>query len=249
MDLLGFPWLAMASASCSRDRRCNPFPLCWGRSWSPRSIVQLTRTLALRWSWRGVLVAVLWGSGGALATRAEAVLPDRCSTLFRPLIQDLLPTLPSYANRAIIRARSSSNASPQTPSPGLALIPSAPANSQPHHVITVGKPDFRPLPLDPLAQQFPDLQLNAVANRPELQQVFLTSLERRLTPQGIESQQLAHWLFFQPVNAHWQLVKVVTLPGGYPDPTRPTPQPWEDTDGILAEAVRTQLRDCQAADP
>ena len=138
---------------------------------------------------------------------------------------------------------------PQNPSPGLALIPSAPANSQPHHVITVGKPDFRPLPLAPLAQQFPDLHLETVANRPELQQVFLTSLERRRTPQGIESQQLAHWLFFQPVNTRWQLVKLVTLPGGYLDPTQPTAQPGEDTNGIQAEAVRTQLRDCQAADP
>lgn len=192
----------------------------------------------------GAIAALLWGSTGAMAVRAEAVLPDRCSAVFRPFIQELLPTLPSYANRAIIRARSA----PPPSRPLLArpaAIDPAPPGSQPHHVITVGKPDFRTLAIAPLAQQFPDLQLDAVAARPQLQQVFLTSLERRITPQGIESQQLAHWLFFQLSEPGWQLVKMVTLPGGDPDPTQPAPQPWDSTDGILAEAIRTQLRDCQ----
>ncbi|MGA1473763.1 MAG: hypothetical protein ACO4AI_01110 [Prochlorothrix sp.] len=231
------------------------------RSAAPRSATT-NQSLAL-----GRLVALsglFWGIWGAEVAQADAVVPDRCSPFFRPLIQSLLPVLPSYANRAIIRARS-------TDPP---LPPAAPSTSQPHHVIAIGKVDFRPLSVEALDRQFPQLRLGAVASQPHSQQVFFTSIERRLTPQGVEVQQLAHWLFFEPQPAApqaqslaspasppaetpiatqqdpppagpgGQFVKLGTPPGGYPDPTLPAPSPWDNTTGALAEGLRAQLRDC-----
>ncbi|GEM_PF-5781822 len=218
-----------------------------------------------RWLWA---VALGWGVGalGQPAIAVDVILPDRCPLLFRPLIQELLPSLPSYINRVLIRERA---ADPDSPTPGAGE--SAP-NFQPDYLLLVGKVDFRELSVAEFAQTYPHLDLGDLLTMPYLQQVFLTTLERHHGPQGSTTQQRAYWLFLrsQPLDHGWELVKVLTLPGnatgyatgeatgeatgdatGYATPaTVPGSQPQgivpqDRTDGPLAIAVRQQLQHCR----
>lgn len=166
-----------------------------------------------------------------------------CPTFFRPLIQHLLQDMTGYANRALLRNRSEDEGST--------------------YIVTIGKPDFRSLPLEEMIEKLPDLNLQSLAASENLQQVFLTSLERGYAEQNPNQnsefanselansepanfqQQQFHWLFFEMDVHGWQLVRMISQTAPYPFRYDSLTLPRDSTDEPLADAIRVQLRDCQ----
>jgi hypothetical protein len=135
----------------------------------------------------------------------------------------MLRDLPGYANRVIVRSRTRYKAISSLDS-----------------VITAGRPEFVPLPLTGISSTIPDPQ-----NASDLRQVFITTLEKQNTAgTPIELQQF-HWLFLTQTKSGWQLALMFTRTGSAPAGQVITP-PRESSQGVIGQAVRTWLRDCNA---
>ena len=174
--------------------------------------------------WLGV------GASGLLnqpaSARVKAVSQSStCPTDIETLTTEIVRDLPSYANRVSQSARRLNT---------IADIYT--------YVIVAGHPEFTPLTLGP-GEYLP----SAPASVPQLEprQVFVTTLERQYTAgKAIELQQY-HWLFLTQTTSGWQLSMMFSRTGTYPAGQPPTP-PRDSSDGVIAQAVRTWLRDCQA---
>lgn len=144
-----------------------------------------------------------------------------CPADFEPLVGLLLRDLPSYANRLSQRL--------------LATVPTIRNSS---YVLITGQPDFTPLTLGP--GQFEPTALDSETN---LRQVFFTSLERQyILGKKVDLQQY-HWLFLAQTSAGWRLSLLFSRTGNYPGGQPPTP-PRDNSNGVMAEAIRLWLRDC-----
>lgn len=138
-------------------------------------------------------------------------------TLTTRLLQDL----PSYANRISQSARLSITTDIYS------------------YVLLAGRPEFAPLTLGPGIYSPSD----SVAGQP--QQVFITTLERQyIAGKPVELQQY-HWLFLTQTASGWQLAMMFSRIGTYPAGRPPTP-PRDTSNGVIAQAIRTWLRDCEA---
>jgi hypothetical protein len=145
-----------------------------------------------------------------------------CPADLETLVDRLLPDLPSYANRIIVR----SGFSPDTNTPPGYVLP---------QIILAGRPEFEPLPL------------NSIDAIPEnSSQVFLTTLERQYHGgKRLEIQQY-HWLFFTKTANGWELAKIISRFGNAADIR---PLLGEDSEkSAIAEAIRLWLRDCHTKD-
>lgn len=147
-----------------------------------------------------------------------------CQTQNLEILTDqLLKDLPSYANRTIQRARRLSRKSDFY-----------------SYVLVAGHPEFAPLTLGPGVYA-----PNPPSDSQTVKQVFFTTLERQYTAgQAIELQQF-HWVFLTKTVSGWRLATLFSRLGGYPIKKPPTP-PRENSNGIIAQAINTWLRDCQA---
>lgn len=157
-------------------------------------------------------------------------LPNKissCSTEnLEILTNQLLRDLPSYANRASQRARILSRVGDVF-----------------SYMLVAGKPDFRPLPLNPGGYGYS--QKTSKADSPEVNQVFFTTLERIYTGgKAVELQQF-HWLFLTKSQTGWRMVMMFSQTGSYPVKEAPTP-PRDSSNGVVAQGVKTWLRDCRA---
>lgn len=180
---------------------------------------------------------------GPLPLAAEARPVSLPSTQFCPtdlplLVPQLLADLPSYANRVASRTLSVDRLLSE---PRTTLLTTSPADLT---------------PLDPA-----ELMPGGGVSRGDsaLQQVFFTTLERQFWPDRVVSLQHHHWLFLAQSPEGWHLAllysSVDTLSGRASGATSgtgpatagrgPTP-PQEASDGIVGQAVRLWLRDCQA---
>jgi hypothetical protein len=142
----------------------------------------------------------------------------------KTLTADLLQDLPSYANRVSQRARRLSR-----------------SNDVYSYMLVAGRPEFAPLSLGPgvYTPTSPPAQIEPV------EQIFFTTLERRYADgKPIELQEF-HWLFLTKTESGWRLATMFTRTGGYPAKKPPTP-PRESSDGVIAQAIETWLRDCRA---
>ncbi|NCJ07861.1 hypothetical protein GS597_15370 [Synechococcales cyanobacterium C] len=152
---------------------------------------------------------------GLRLPRALAASMEQCPRDFKPLIEQLLQGLPSYANRAAVRAG--------TPR---------------RYMMVAGNPDFEPLPLMP-QQGVPDL-----TTPEDLHQVFFTTLSRTYRDrQQVSERQDYYWLFLVPTDQGWQFSMLYSMLGSESGGA-PTP-PQKVSEGGLAGAVRLWLRDCQ----
>ncbi|MEG4944089.1 hypothetical protein [Microcoleus sp. F4-D5] len=142
-----------------------------------------------------------------------------CPADLETLVDRLLPDLPSYANRVIVRSHFSPNTN-------------TPPGYVPRQIILAGRPEFEPLPLN-----FEDtLPENA-------SQVFITTLERQYRGgKRVETQQY-HWLFLTKTENGWELAKLVSRFGTAAD-IRPLLS--QDSESEIAEAISLWLRDCRA---
>jgi hypothetical protein len=151
------------------------------------------------------------------ASRYDLLVRSPCPADLETLVDRLLPDLPSYANRVIVR----SGFSPKTSKPPGYVLP---------QIILAGRPEFEPLPL------------NSGDGLPEnASQVFITTLERQYRGgKRLEIQQY-HWLFFTKTEKGWELAKIVSRFGTAADIR---PLLGQDSESEIAEAIRLWLRDC-----
>lgn len=142
-----------------------------------------------------------------------------CSqTTLEKLTTQLLRDLPSYANRASQRARRSSRSSDIY-----------------SYMLVAGKPEFAPLPLN----------IDESQNTTIVEQLFFTTLHRQyISGKAIKSQQF-HWLLLTKSLTGWRLVMMFTQEGNYPQQQVVSP-PRDSSNSVVAQAVKTWLRDCRA---
>jgi hypothetical protein len=154
--------------------------------------------------------------------------PDsRCQTQdIKTLTNQLLRDLPGYANRTSQRARRLSR-----------------SKDLYTYVLIVGQPEFEPLTTDPGVYRPKSPQ----SEGENVQQVFFTTLERQyLRDRAVELQGF-HWAFFTKTEDGWRLATMFTRIGDRTS-KRPATPPEETSDGIIAQAIETWLRDCRARD-
>lgn len=135
----------------------------------------------------------------------------------------LLEDLPSYANRTSQRARRRSR-----------IVDTY------SYVLLAGRPEFAPLTLGP--GEYTPVEPSLVEPP---QQVFITTLERQYTDGKLVELQQYHWLFLTQTSSGWQLAMMFSRTGIYPGGKPPT-RPRDSSNGVIAQAIRTWLRDCQA---
>lgn len=163
----------------------------------------------------------------ARSTQSSVLIAQSSSCLekdVQTLTDELLKDLPSYANRTTQRARRQNR---------IIDIYS--------YVLVAGRPEFAPLTLGPGEYTSAD----STANSQEIEQVFITTLERQYTAKKAVELQQYHWLFLTRTSSGWQLAMMFSRTGTYPDKRPPTP-PRDSSDGVIGQAIRTWLRDCQA---
>lgn len=157
----------------------------------------------------------------ARATKASNCSKEDVETLTTKLLQDL----PSYANRISQRVRRLNR----------------PTDIY-SYVVVAGRPEFAPLTLGP-GEYIPD---KSTASLKQPQQVFITTLERQyLSGKAIELQEY-HWLFLTQTTSGWRLAIMFSRTGTYPAGRPPTP-PRESSNGVIGQAIRTWLRDCESS--
>ena len=168
----------------------------------------------------GIVACMLWlTTGGAIAqVPVSECQKQDIETLLAGLVKDL----PNYTNRVNQKSRR--------------LNRSVDIYS---YVLIAGKAEFAPLSLGP-GEYLPTLP---VAEQP--QQVFITTLERQYTSKKLVQLQQYHWLFLTQTKGGWRLAFMFSRTGTYPNKQPPTP-PRESSNGSVAQAVKTWLRDCQA---
>jgi hypothetical protein len=176
--------------------------------------------------WRRVWIIAVVLAGG-ISTRGETAYasmpirpPIQCPTTLPTLMPLLLRDLPSYANRVNQRAYTDFRTA-----------------DLPGYMILADQPEYEPLGLKP-GDAPPDAQEQPF-------QVFFTTLERQYVSGKPTSLQYYHRLFLVQVEAEWQLSMMFSTLGDYPADQPPTP-PQDTSQGVIAQAIRLWLRDCQA---
>ncbi|MBO0348345.1 hypothetical protein J0895_04335 [Phormidium pseudopriestleyi FRX01] len=142
------------------------------------------------------------------------------------LMSQLLPDLPSYANRTIQRSSQ---------------------DYVPRFVILAGRPEFHPLPQGPGVNNPPVSSLpgnlEIEGSDSAIAQVFFTTLERHYTATLSVEYQQYHWLFLSQTAEGWRVNQMFSRTA-YPEGAIPTP-PRDSSDSEMAQAVRLWLRDCR----
>ncbi|AVZ29455.1 hypothetical protein BMF81_00060 [Nodularia spumigena UHCC 0039] len=162
-----------------------------------------------------------------LLTQNQAVkngLSSTCSEQSLELLTiQLLQDLPSYANRVTQRARRRSRSS-----------------NIYSYVLLAGKPEFQPLPINSAGYNANGQKSTATG----VEQVFFTTLERQYIAGKIVESQQFHWLLLTKSKTGWRLVMMFTQIAG--DSQQVISPPRDSSKGVIAQAVKTWLRDCQA---
>lgn len=182
-----------------------------------------TRSISCGWEMKSSTHKIVCKLGlvlGLLNGMAGGAIASSCPSDLETLVPALLNDLPSYANRVIQRSRLTER---QDDISGYILLTSA--------------PDFDPLPLDGSELT------NADGN---VQQLFFTTLERQYGISGFRRIQAHHWLFMVPTQQGWQLALMQTSVQNYPSSNLPPEPPRDSSNGVVAQAIRLWLRDCQA---
>jgi hypothetical protein len=145
----------------------------------------------------------------------------QCPSQLETLIPLLLRDLPSYANRVSQRAYTDDYRT----------------RERPGYVLLAGRPEYEPLTLE--AGEY------ISASESEVPQVFFTTLERQYFSEEAFRLQHYHWLFLTQTENGWRFVLMLSTVGDYPSDEPPTP-PRDSSQGVIAQAIRLWLRDCQA---
>lgn len=157
----------------------------------------------------------------SIKTARIIIVPEQknpsCPTDLETLITQILPQLPSYANRVMHR----SNATKRNPK--LNYIVQAERLEQ-----------LEPLPFEVEFE-----------NADEISPVFFRTLERRYEQKKLIKIQSDHWLFLRKSIQGWEFVKMFSQSNSYPQYGLYA-LPGESSNSAIAQAIRLLLRDCQA---
>ncbi|NEN88961.1 MAG: hypothetical protein F6K48_08565 [Okeania sp. SIO3H1] len=133
------------------------------------------------------------------------------------LATDLILDLPGYVNREIQRDRQSNE------------------DYLERNIVIAGRPEFEPLPIDdmPFFQE-------------DINQIFLTTLERQYRDSQVVELQKFHWLFLKKSQRQWELVNMFSIEesllGSLP------PQLEDSSNGVFARGIRFWLEKCYFED-
>ena len=140
-----------------------------------------------------------------------------CPTDLETLITQILPQLPSYANRVMHRSNRTQR------NPKLNYILQAERLEQ-----------LEPLPFEVEFQ-----------NADEIYPVFIKTSARRYEQDKLIKTKSYHWLFLRKSIQGWEFVKMFSKSNPYPRYGLYS-LPGESSDSAIAQAIRLLLRDCQA---
>lgn len=154
-----------------------------------------------------------------LAQKISPTERPACPNNVETLASLLVRDLPSYTNRVYQRFRL--------------------ANS---YMLVASRPEFEPLPLG-AGQRATISETPPQPGDPH--QVFITTLERSYYGGKLANLQLYHWLFLTQTDSGWRLALMYSMVGSYPARHPPSP-PQDSSEGSIAEAIRTWLRNCHA---
>lgn len=158
---------------------------------------------------------LLAGLSAAAAAPVQVQQTDCAAEQFT-LVRQLLRDLPSYANRAHT----------------LLGIPN-------QYVVVASQPEFQPLPLGPGQRA---AQVEQAVDPEDPYQIFFTTLERSYQDGKLVRLQEYHWLFLTRSQRGWRLALLYSMIGPYTTEGPPLP-PRDSSEGSLAYAIRTWLRD------
>ncbi|WP_206813993.1 hypothetical protein [Chroococcus sp. FPU101] len=153
-------------------------------------------------------------------------LPDStCPKDTQELTNLLLQDLPNYANRVLHRSKTTDLASfVQT------------------YVIVSGQGETQPLPL----RQSPS-QYQAIFDETQ-PQIFFTTFERQYSNNKLVRFHNYNWLLLAPTEKGWRLIMSFSQLASL-EPTQPNDPPLppiDTTNGVIGQAVKLWLRDCEA---
>ncbi|WP_416669947.1 hypothetical protein [Egbenema bharatensis] len=146
----------------------------------------------------------------------------QCPNELEELLPLLLRDLPSYANRVNQRAYP---------------LDWRTQNNIPGYVLLVDRPELEPLPL--VSREYTPLRED------DTTQIFFTTLERQYVPNTSVRLQHHHWAFLTQTTRGWRLVFLFSAIGNVPA-NEPSTPPQDSSQGVIAQAMRLWLRDCQA---
>ncbi len=140
-----------------------------------------------------------------------------CPTDLETLIAQILPQLPSYANRVMHRSNTTKR------------------NPKLNYIVKAERlEELEPLPFEVEFQ-----------NADEIYPVFLTTSERRYEQDELIKIQKDHWLFLRKSIQGWELAQMFSQSSSYPQYGLYS-LPGESSNSAVAQAIRLLLRDCQA---
>lgn len=143
-----------------------------------------------------------------------------CAHDLGSLSRSLVDNLPDYGNRIIQRT--------QTAHRSLDIN---------NYIVVAGKPEQQDLGL-------PQFQYNQVTDK-NIKQVFFTTLERQYQGKKVIERETYHWLFLTRVEDQWRMVTMFSRFGSTSSNNIPSP-PQDSSQGIIGQAVKLWLRDCNA---
>lgn len=156
---------------------------------------------------------------------SEPIRPKTaCPNSLQSLMPLLLRDLPAYSNRVSQRAYTNYRTA-----------------EVPGYVLLAGRPEYEPLPLPPNSTS----NSTAATTNADVEQVFFTTLERQYLSGEAFQLQHYHWLFLTQTESGWRFVLMLSSVGNATADEPPTP-PQDSSQGIIAQAIRLWLRDCEA---
>lgn len=158
--------------------------------------------------------------------RSSTTCPEDIEILMAAMLRDL----PGYANRVAYRS--------------LAITEDLAGFGT---ILIAGRAEFVPLDIT-------DLTFGATATgedseppaMTDIQQAFLTTLERQYTATDYTLLEQYHWLFLTQAEDGWRLALMFSRLAIDEPSIRPPTPPRESSEGIIGQAVQLWLRDCRA---
>lgn len=144
--------------------------------------------------------------------KKKSTCPENSDNL-EIIVAALVLDLPSYVNREIQRDR----------------LPNE--DYLKRNIVIAGRPEFEPLPID-----------DTPFRKENINQIFLTTLERQYRDSQVVELQQFHWLFMRQNQTQWELVNMFSIEESLPENI--PPQPEDSSNGVFAKGIRYWLKGC-----
>ncbi|MGB3491186.1 MAG: hypothetical protein WBA57_00555 [Elainellaceae cyanobacterium] len=194
----------------------------WKSQWKKRGRAIAPLLLLAMSSW-GLMASVAWAEEEVAEPsfiRPAAECPEDVEAIAPIMMRDI----PDYGNRVSQRSRRSNRY----------FVPQS-------HILRAESLVFDSL--DPRGDGLIPSEAELAANG--LKSIFFTTLERQYLESDIVMLQHYHWTFLVETQEGWHLAFMYSRLGDFPTSDPPSP-PRNSSQGVIAEAVRLWLRDCQA---